>query len=179
MASREFLKTMKEARLGDVFSQQRLGEIYLNGDVGTPKQPANALIWLEKAFTGFKREGLTNQFDSVINLAKQLPLYEVLSSPAAEFAWQCFSEAAKQGDLDAKWQIGKTLLECDGSPITNMLVSKFVEQFFPGMSLREQAIIFLEEVANSESPKAKEAAELIDAKRPTTEKINLLWNRQD
>ena len=176
MASREFLKTMKEARLGDVFSQQRLGEIYLNGDAGTPKQPANALIWLEKAFSGFKQAGLSDQFDSVINLAKQLPLYEVLSSPAAEFAWQCFSEAAKQGDLDAKWQIGKTLLECDGSPITNMLVSKFVEQFFPGMGMREQAIIFLEEVANSDSPKASEAAELIDAKRPTTEKINLLWN---
>ena len=46
MASREFLKILSSARLGDVLAQQKLAEAYLTGAFKTPIQPSNALIWL-------------------------------------------------------------------------------------------------------------------------------------
>ena len=50
MASREFLKILSSARLGDVLAQQKLADAYLTGAFKTPIQPANALIWLEKSY---------------------------------------------------------------------------------------------------------------------------------
>ena len=46
MASREFLKILKSARLGDVSAQQQLASAYLTGAFNTPIQPANALMLL-------------------------------------------------------------------------------------------------------------------------------------
>jgi TPR repeat protein len=180
MASREFLKTMKEARQGDVFSQHRLGDIYLNGEFGTPKQPANALIWLHKAYEGFLAKGASDACDQVVASALKLPFAETLSSPSAEFAWSCFSMAANQENnveahLEAKWQIGTTLLESDSSPVTQLLIAKHFDHFFPNTNIREQAVKFLESIAQSNSAHSSEALELIDAKRPTAEKIQILW----
>ena len=104
---------MKEARSGDVFSQQKLGEIYLNGEFNTPKQPTNALIWLEKAYRGFESKGLLENLDPVIGSVLKLNLSEALSSPAVDFACKCFVDKANQGDINAQWQIGKTLIELD------------------------------------------------------------------
>ena len=177
MASREFLKTMKEARQGDVFSQQRLGEIYLNGEFGTPKQAANALIWFEKAYKAFALKGLNDRLDGVCALVIQLPFSQILSSPASEFAWQCFVEAANQNNLIAQWQIGSTLLEADGSPVTHLLIAKYFDQFFPNKGIREQAIMFLENVAQSNSEHSQEALDLVHSKRPLPEKIQLLWSQ--
>jgi TPR repeat protein len=180
MASREFLKIMKEARQGDVFSQHRLGCIYLNGEFGTPKQPANALIWLHKAYKGFLAKGLHEQCDQVVAATLQLPFAEMLASPSAEFAWSCFSLAAIQennveAQLNAKWQIGTTLLESDSSPLTQLLIAKHFDQFFPNTSIREQAVKFLEFIAQSKSNQSNQALERINAKRPTAEKIEILW----
>ena len=99
MASREFLKIMKNARLGDAFSQHRLGEIYLNGEFDTPKQAANALIWFEKAYRSYKTQNVTESISSIIEAVQKISLTEILSSPSAEFAWECFSNAAKNNNM--------------------------------------------------------------------------------
>ena len=177
MASREFLKIMKNARLGDAFSQHRLGEIYLNGEFDTPKQAANALIWFEKAYRSYKTQNVTESISSIIEAVQKISLTEILSSPSAEFAWECFSNAAKNNNIEAQWQIGKTLIECDGAPITHMLVSKYFDQFFPNTNIREQAKLMLESVASSNSTHAHDAAVLLDAKRPVNEKMQLLWEQ--
>lgn len=171
---------MKEARQGDVFSQHHLGDIYLNGEFGTPKQPANSLIWLHKAYQGFLTRGMSDHCAKVVASTLKLPFAQILSSPSAEFAWICFfnatlDETNLDAQLEAKWQIGSTLLESDSSPITQLLIAKYFDQFFPGTNIREQAVQFLDSVAQSHSPHANEALELIDAKRPTSEKIQLLW----
>ncbi|MFM2029369.1 MAG: hypothetical protein RL517_560, partial [Pseudomonadota bacterium] len=56
MASREFLKILQSARLGDVSAQQKLASAYLTGAFKTPIQPANALIWLEKSYLSIKNQ---------------------------------------------------------------------------------------------------------------------------
>ena len=56
MASREFLKILSSARLGDVLAQQKLASAYLTGDFKTPIQPSNALIWLEKSYISIKNQ---------------------------------------------------------------------------------------------------------------------------
>ena len=176
MASREFLKTMKEARSGDVFSQQKLGEIYLNGEFNTPKQPANALIWLEKAYQGFKSEELLEKKDLVIGSVLKLNLAETLNSPVVDFAWNCFISAANNGDVNAQWQIGKTLIEFDALEEKNSSTQGVFSRIFPEGNLREIAVNYLVNVSNSESSKAQEALTLINDKRPLPEKIELLWS---
>ena len=168
---------MKNARLGDAFSQHRLGEIYLNGEFDTPKQAANALIWFEKAYRSYKTQNVTESISSIIEAVQKISLTEILSSPSAEFAWECFSNAAKNNNIEAQWQIGKTLIECDGAPITHMLVSIYFDQFFPNTNIREQAKLMLESVASSNSTHAHDAAVLLDAKRPVNEKMQLLWEQ--
>ena len=61
MASREFLKILSSARLGDVSAQQKLASAYLTGDFKTPIQPANALIWLEKSYISIQNQSLESQ----------------------------------------------------------------------------------------------------------------------
>ena len=56
MASRQFLKILQSARLGDVSAQQSLASAYLTGAFKTPLQPANSLVWLEKSYLS-----ITNQ----------------------------------------------------------------------------------------------------------------------
>ncbi len=176
MASREFLKTMKEARLGDAFSQQKLGEIYLNGEFNTPKQPANALIWLERAYKGFESEGILENLDPVIGSVLKLNLYETLNSPVVDFAWECFINAAANGDINAQWQIGKTLLELDTNDLETSSFQKILEKFSLKSNTRELAITYLEGVCQSNSVLANEAYELINKTRPVSEKIELLWS---
>ena len=56
MASREFLKILQSARMGDVSAQQNLASAYLTGAFKTPIQPANALIWLEKSYFSIQNQ---------------------------------------------------------------------------------------------------------------------------
>jgi TPR repeat protein len=64
MASREFLKILQSARLGDVSAQQNLASAYLTGAFKTPIQPANALIWLEKSFFSIQNHSLSQLISS-------------------------------------------------------------------------------------------------------------------
>ena len=61
MASREFLKILSSARLGDVSAQQKLALAYLTGEFKTPIQPSNALIWLEKSYISFQNQELKDK----------------------------------------------------------------------------------------------------------------------
>lgn len=98
MATREFLKIMKLARSGDALAQQKIGHIYMHGDVGVPKNPQNALLWLERASLsiGFNEE--------IFNfVADYLELTINLSSSQATFAWKCLLLAANAGHIRARW----------------------------------------------------------------------------
>ncbi len=102
MASREFLKIMKLARSGDALAQQKIGHIYMLGDVGVPKNSQNALLWLEKASVsiGFNEE--------IFNfVADHLELTINLSSSQAPFAWKCLLLAANAGHTRARWLIAQ------------------------------------------------------------------------
>lgn len=167
---------MKDARSGDVFSQHKLGEIYLLGQFNTPKQPNNALVWLEKAFKGYEFQELLDKQELVISSILKLNLTDTLNSPAVEFAWQCFFDAANNGDLNAQWQIGKTLIEFESSTSKDPQINDLLNRFFPNSNLREMAIGYLEHVSKSNTEFSQQALTLIDEKRPLSEKTELLWS---
>lgn len=167
---------MKDARSGDVFSQHKLGEIYLLGQFNTPKQPNNALVWLEKAFKGYEVQKLLDKQELVISSILKLNLTDTLNSPAVEFAWQCFFDAANNGDLNAQWQIGKTLIEFESSTSKDPQINDLLNRFFPNSNLREMAIGYLEHVSKSNTEFSQQALTLIDEKRPLSEKTELLWS---
>ena len=96
MASREFLKILKSARLGDVSAQQQLASAYLTGAFNTPIQPANALIWLEKSTISIANQVLSNSSSSNTNNSlfldqvSAIPLADTFHSPAFGFGWRTF-----------------------------------------------------------------------------------------
>jgi TPR repeat protein len=120
MASREFLKIMKSARSGDALAQQTIGQIYMLGEPGIPKNIPNALLWLEKA-------SLTIGFnEDIFNLvADHLDLSQPLTLAQAQFAWKCLLQAANggnkgghasrsgsgSGNTQARWLIAQTMCE--------------------------------------------------------------------
>ena len=168
---------MKEARSGDVFSQQKLGEIYLNGEFNTPKQPANALIWLEKAYKGYQTQGLLEKMDLVVRSILKLELTETLNSPAVDFVWQCFINAANEGDIKAQWQIGKTVIETDTSDLHYSQLQGIISRTVPESNIREIAVQYLENVSKSNSEFSEEALRLLEEKRPLPEKMELFWSQ--
>ena len=101
MASREFLKILSSARMGDVLAQQKLAAAYLSGDLKTPIQPTNALVWLEKAYLSYINQSLEGDGSDLLGFAPlnelfiKIPLAEVLSSPSFGFAWSKFWELAQ------------------------------------------------------------------------------------
>ena len=100
MASREFLKILSSARLGDVSAQQKLASAYLTGDFKTPIQPANALILLEKSYISIKNQLLGDQSSSSLQALQALskiasvPLASAFNSPAFGFGWDSFWQLA-------------------------------------------------------------------------------------
>ena len=114
MASREFLKIMKLARSGDALAQQKIGHIYMLGDPGVPKNPQNALLWLEKSSVsiGFNEE--------IFNfVADHLDLTINLSSTQSPFAWKCLLLAANNGHTRARWLIAQAISQF--APQTNQI----------------------------------------------------------
>ncbi|QWD79871.1 sel1 repeat family protein [Polynucleobacter sp. MWH-Spelu-300-X4] len=101
---------MKNARSGDAFAQQKIGEIYLFGEPGTPKNISNALLWLEKysITTGFIRD-ISNLI--VSNLA----LDDVLSKEQAKFAWKCIVHSASAGQTLARWLFTQVIFHLNTS----------------------------------------------------------------
>ena len=130
MASREFLKILQLARIGDVSAQQNLASAYLTGAFKTPIQPANALIWLEKSYLSLKNQFVStassgNTEISEIDVAtpemlamfehvSSVPLAATLSSPAFSFGWELFWKLAKanvSASYAAQWQLAELLLD--------------------------------------------------------------------
>ena len=114
MASREFLKIMKLARSGDALAQQKIGHIYMLGDVGVPKNSQNALLWLEKASVSI---GFNEEISNFV--ADHLELTINLSSSQAPFAWKCLLLAANTGHTRARWLMAQAIAEF--SPQTNQI----------------------------------------------------------
>jgi len=103
MASRQFLKILQSARLGDVLAQQNLASAYLTGAFNTPIQPANSLVWLEKSYFSITNQSFVNTSSSnafgfaiksslepIFALLTTIPLAKTLGSPAFPFAWKLF-----------------------------------------------------------------------------------------
>ena len=151
MASRDFLKIMKNARSGDAFAQQKIGEIYLFGEPGTPKNISNALLWLEKysISTGFIK-------DISDLIVANIALDDALSKDQSKFAWKCIIHSASAGQTLARWlftQVIASLNQHKESPYLafNALgASDWSEASalddFGGLALR-----YLEELADLES----------------------------
>jgi uncharacterized protein len=157
MASREFLKIMKLARSGDALAQQKIGHIYMLGDVGVPKNSQNALLWLEKASVsvGFNEE--------IFNfVADHLELAINLSSSQAPFAWKCLLLAANAGHTRARWLIAQATSQfapqsnqISETPITALAFAQMSEKNWNDAggleSFRSMAHRYLEELADLSS----------------------------
>jgi TPR repeat protein len=139
MASRQFLKILQSARLGDVLAQQNLASAYLTGAFNTPIQPANALVWLEKSYLTITNQavtemssgdasdlGFSDSLAPVFSLLSTIPLAKTVGSPAFPFGWKLFWKLAdfsndlvptppcqSQVALQARWQLIRFVLSPD------------------------------------------------------------------
>ena len=151
MASREFLKIMKNARSGDAFAQQKIGEIYLSGEPGTPKNISNALLWLEKysLTTGFLKD--------ISNLiVSNLSLDDVLSKDQSKFAWKCVVHSASLGHTSARWLFVQVIANLNSAGQSlylafNTLNSTDWNETGSLIDSAELALRYLEELADLES----------------------------
>lgn len=130
MASRDFLKIMKLARSGDASAQQKIGEIYLLGSDGVPKNAQNALLWLEKASVSL---GFIEDISHLI--ADHLDLSISLSSEHAPFAWKCLMHAANADHTRARWLIAQVVSQLSlrkdlisSTPISALAFAQMSEQ---------------------------------------------------
>ena len=196
MASREFLKILSSARLGDVSAQQKLASAYLTGAFKTPIQPANALIWLEKSFFSITNQAVENQSSSsaeIMDLLGQvaaIPLVETFNSPAFEFGWSSFWKLADAGNssssnLAAKWQLVNLLINPANQEIQSQLgdwlkkssglVSLEKISTLDLVGLQKLAKQYLLELAEGESPLTNNAKELLIKLQPKNEALSSLW----
>jgi len=147
MASREFLKILQSARLGDVSAQQNLASAYLTGAFKTPIQPANALIWLEKSYLSIQNqvvgqlnpadtrtpelERVSPEMQGLLRQISAVPLRSALHSPAFSFGWQSFWIIAKS-NMDAssaaQWQLADLLLDPSKRELQSELVIWLLKQ---------------------------------------------------
>ena len=194
MASREFLKILSSARLGDVSAQQKLASAYLTGAFKTPIQPANALIWLEKSYFSITNQSLENKSSSdaeIFDLLSQIaniPLAETFNSPAFRFGWDSFWQLAEARDvsdsnLAAKWQLVNLLINPANQEVQSQLLDwvkknsatleKISSVDFAGM--QKIAKQYLHELADGESLFANNAKELLIKLQPKNEALSSLW----
>ena len=196
MASREFLKILSSARLGDVSAQQMLASAYLTGAFKTPIQPANALIWLEKSFFSITNQELADkslsgtEISSLLSQVANIPLAETFGSPAFGFGWDSFWKLAESMGIDqdgsaAKWQLANLLLNPLHQEMQSQLadwlkkaggstaVEKIASLDFSG--LQKIAKQYLLELAESESSFTSNAKELLIKLQPKNEALSSLW----
>ena len=196
MASREFLKILSSARLGDVLAQQKLAQAYMTGAFKTPIQPANALIWLEKSYFSISNQGL-EEIDSIaqeishlLEQVASIPLVETFNSPAFGFGWGSFWELAEKSaqqtsSLAAKWQLANLLINPDHQETQSQLIDwlnkvtttpsieKIIGLDFAG--LQKLAKEYLQELSEVESPFTASAKELLIKLQPKNEALSSLW----
>ena len=198
MASREFLKILSSARLGDVFSQQKLAEAYLTGTFNTPIQPANALIWLEKSYKSLKNSKPLNrhlsnrEFSGILESVVNIPLAQTFGSPAFQFGWESFwqlaeADAETNPTFAAKWQLVELLINPANKKIqtqlmdwlkTKMQISlsgKLLELDFNGF--QKIARQYLQDIANGNSEFVNQAKELLIQLQPKNEALASLWDQ--
>jgi uncharacterized protein len=196
MASREFLKILGAARLGDVSAQQKLANVYLTGAFKTPVQPANALIWLEKSYFSISNQILTDQTSGntgifkVLDQISNIPLAQTFNSPSFSFGWDSFWQIAESGQESlsknaAKWQLVDLMI----NPLNQEIQSRLEEWFrkkpinpaFEDSSklnlagLQKLAKQYLQELAESESAFTSNAKELLIKLQPKNEALSSLW----
>jgi uncharacterized protein len=198
MASREFLKILQLARLGDVSAQQNLASAYMTGAFKTPIQPANALIWLEKAYLSHQNQ-LVSQFCSagaeipelndipseILDILKQIsdvPLEETFNSPAFSFGWESFWKLAKanvEASHAAQWQLAEFLLNPNKKDLQSALFAWLLKEKNDGnefLSLQNLAKEFLLKLAESDTPFTNSAKELLIKLQPKDKALSSLWN---
>ena len=197
MASREFLKILSSARLGDVSAQQKLASAYLTGDFKTPIQPANALIWLEKSYISIKNQLLGDQSSSslqaLLALSKiaSVPLASAFNSPAFGFGWDSFwqlatANVASESQATAKWQLIHLLIDPRNQETQALLVEWLKQRNFftpipqleklDFIGLQNVAKQYLRELAESESAFTAQAKELLIKLQPKNEALSSLWS---
>jgi TPR repeat protein len=199
MASREFLKILSSARLGDVSAQQKLAQAYLTGAFKTPIQPANALIWLEKSYFSITNQPLESQSSSapeildVLSQVANIPLASTFNSPAFDFGWNSFwglAEATGDSEpkLAAKWQLVNLLINPSNieiqSKLSDWLTNKTKRAPSPALEkinsldlggLQKLAKQYLQELAEGESSFGPGAKELLIKLQPKNEALSSLW----
>lgn len=197
MASREFLKILSSARLGDASAQQKLAQAYMTGAFKTPIQPTNALIWLEKSYFSIINQGLNesistqDEISSLLEQVASIPLAETLHSPAFGFGWGSFWELAEKNvqdasSLAAKWQLANLLInpayQETQSQLIDLLekmatepsVEKMIGVDFAG--LQKLAKEYLQELSEIDSPFTSSAKELLIKLQPKNEALSSLWS---
>ena len=187
MASREFLKILKSARLGDVSAQQQLASAYLTGAFNTPIQPANALIWLEKSTISIANQVLSNLSSSntsnslFLDQVSSIPLAATLHSPSFGFGWRTFWEIAEANtpfSAAAQWQLADFLL----NPLKQELqmdLARWLELHEPlteFQKYQEIARSYLTRLAESDSVFTPQAKELLIKLQPKNEALSSLWS---
>jgi len=196
MASREFLKILSSARLGDVLAQQKLAQAYMTGAFKTPIQPTNALIWLEKSFFSITNQRLDEidsiqkEISSLLDQVANIPLVETFNSPAFGFGWSSFWELAEknirdESSLAAKWQLANLLVNPAYQETQSQLVDWLDKSMAPislekveGLDfagLQKLAREYLKELSEIDSPFATSAKELLLKLQPKNEVLSSLW----
>ena len=194
MASREFLKILSSARLGDVSAQQKLADAYLTGAYKTPIQPANALIWLEKSYFSIANQALEGassggtQISEVLTQTAKIPLVETFGSPAFGFGWNLFWDLAQSSTesdsrFAAQWQLVNLLINPLNQDIQTQL-SEWLKKNATSAekvsalgleTLQKLAKQFLNELSESNSAFATNAKELLIKLQPKNEALSSLW----
>jgi TPR repeat protein len=197
MASREFLKILSSARLGDVLAQQKLAEAYLTGVFKTPIQPANALIWLEKSYLLIQNqslEGVDSNSPEILRIFQQManiPLAQTYNSPAFHFGWKSFWQIAEANSessstFAAKWQLADLLINPSNQEVQSQLVDwlkknnsaslgeKLANLEFNG--LQKIAQQYLHELVDKNTQFASQAKALLIQLLPKNETLSSLWN---
>ena len=197
MASREFLKILSSARLGDVSAQQKLAQAYMTGAFKTPVQHTNALIWFEKSYFSIKNQILGNQstidgeISKLLSQVANITLAETFYSPAFSFGWGSFWELAEknvqdESSLAAKWQLANLLTNPDLQETQSQLVDWLDKNMTPpslekvaGLDfagLQKLAREYLKELSEIDSPFTAAAKELAIKLQPKNEALSSLWN---
>jgi TPR repeat protein len=197
MASREFLKILQSARLGDVSAQQKLASAYLTGALKTPIQPANALIWLEKSYLSIKNQvvndsstkaakpleldTLSPEMLEILQQISLVPLGLTFNSPAFYFGWESFWRLAK-ANIDvsyaAQWQLAELLLDPNKKALHGELAKWLLKQDgdLDLPALQRTAKEFLLQLAESETSFTNLAKELLIKLQPKDEALSSLWS---
>lgn len=197
MASREFLKILQSARVGDVSAQQNLASAYLTGAFKTPIQPANALIWLEKSYLSIQNQRVNESSSSkvedtdnhhpepeIVHILEQIsavPLCSTFNSPGFAFGWNSFWQLANLNvskSCEAQWQLAQMLLDPNHKDLQTDLQEWLTKQEGENdfKTLKNNAKQFLVNLVESDTPFTNSAKELLIRLQPKDEALSSLWS---